>query len=53
MEEHVYHTQGTDTHFKILQDYMPKHSTSTNVMPPFSNFRELASTEPSAMCNKA
>lgn len=51
MEEYVHHAQGTDP--QILQNYIPSHSTSTNAMPLFSNFRELASTEPSAMCTKA
>jgi len=54
MEEHLCLTQGTDPYFQTLQkDYTPQHSTSTSVMPLFSNFRELASTEPSAMCTKA
>lgn len=51
MEEHVYRTPVTAPHFKILENYYtPNHST--NVLLLSSNFRELASTEPSAMCSK-
>lgn len=54
MEEHMYHTQGTDSHFETLQkDHTPKHGSSVHVTALFSNCRELASTEPSAMCIKA